>query len=149
MGARGPMPKRSEARTRRNKTSEDGIALKKGVALEYVPKDADPEWDGAVADLYEGLFQSGMAAYYQQSDADYAWLICDEFAEYRAPGSRKSAVMFAGLINALAGLGVTEGERRRIHIELDPEHTATEEDPKVVSMNQWKDRLAGKQSAAG
>ena len=143
MGARGPMPKRSEARTRRNKAGEDGVALKKGVALEYEAKPADPEWDDAVADLYNGLFRSGMAAYYQQSDADYAWLICSEFDEYRK-SPRKSAVMFSGLIGSLAGLGVTEGERRRIHIELDPEKTTDAADPQVVSMNAWKDRLGSK-----
>lgn len=144
----GPIPKRSEARTRRNKTNEAGIALKKGVALEYSPRPADPEWDGAVANLYESLFKSGMAAYYQQTDADYAWLICSEFSEYRK-STRKSAVLFSGLISALSGLGVTEGERRRIQIELDPEVTETADDPKVVSMNQWKDRLTNNQTAVG
>lgn len=136
----GPIPKRSEARTRRNKTSEGGIALKKGVALEYTPRPADPDWDDAVANLYESLFRSGMAAYYQQTDAEYAWLICSEFSEYRN-STRKSAVMFAGLISSLAGLGVTEGERRRIQIELDPEVVDTTDSPEVVSMNSWKERL--------
>jgi len=140
------MPKRSEARTRRNSTGEDGIALKKGVALEYEWREPSPDWDEAVTRLYESLSQSGMAAYYQQSDAEYAWLICDEFSDYR-DSPRKSAVMFSGLISSLAGLGITEGERRRIHIELDPEQTSTTEDPKVVSMNQWKDRLGGKAAA--
>lgn len=118
MGVRGPMPKRSEERTRRNATGEDGVALKKGVALEYAWRAPNPNWDDAVRNLYESLSQSGMAAYYQQTDADYAWLICDEFDGYRK-SDRKSAVMFSGLISSLAGLGITEGERRRIHIELD------------------------------
>lgn len=118
MGLRGPMPKRSDERTRRNATGEDGVALKKGVALSFTWRPANTEWDEAVINLYESLSQSGMAAYYQQTDADYAWLICDEFSEYRK-SPRKSAVMFSGLIASLAGLGITEGERRRIHIELD------------------------------
>lgn len=139
MGVRGPMPKRSDERTRRNATGEDGVALKKGVALEYEWRPASPEWDGAVAHLYESLSKSGMAAYYQQTDADYAWLICDEFSEYRK-SPRKSAVMFSGLISSLAGLGLTEGERRRIHIELDAPQAETKS-AGVVALDEYRKGL--------
>ena len=139
MGLRGPTPKRSDERTRRNATGEDGIALKKGVALPFQWEEPGAEWDVAVKRLYLSLGESGMAAYYQQTDADYAWLICDEFSEYRK-SPRKSAVMFAGLISSLSGLGLTEGERRRIHIELDAPQ-AEVKSAGVVALDKYRKEL--------
>lgn len=139
MGTRGPQSKRSNERTRRNKTGEDGIALKKGVAQEYAWEEPGEDWDDAVKRMYLSLSQTGMSAYFQQSDVDYAWLICDEFSEYRK-SPRKSAVMFAGLISSLNGLGITEGERRRMHIELDLPQKAVKS-AGVVAIEDYKKGL--------
>lgn len=140
MGVRGPMPKRSEERTRRNKEGEDGIALRKGEALSFYWRDPSSDWDEATTNFYMSLRAGGMNAYYQQSDVEYAWLVCDEFNRYRS-GSGRSAVMFASLVASLSGLGITEGERRRIHIELDVPVEDNVRDAGVIAIEEWRQKL--------
>ena len=139
MGSRGPLPKRSEARTRANATFEDGIALKKGVALPYSWPAANEEWHPVITELYEGAQESGMAAYYQQSDVAVFRMALDLLNDEWGK-SRRSAMVMAEGFKLLKDLGLTEGERRRLHIELEPEK---EEGPdlKVVAMADAKDRL--------
>lgn len=146
MGSRGPIPKRSEARTRVNKTGEDGIALKKGVALSYSWPEADTDWHPWVADFYGSFQQSGMQAYFQQTDVAALQLACRLLNREVVEKGRPSAMFLAETMKMLDGLGITEGERRRIKIELD-QPTVQEVDAKVVALQAARSRL--KQSAQG
>lgn len=116
----GPIPKRTEERTRRNKQTESGASneVSKGVATDVTWPKADPTWDDFTKDWYNGLKKSGMSAYYQQSDVAMARIIANEMSIYQRE-SRRSSMMFAALMTAMTGLGVTEGERRRMRIELE------------------------------
>lgn len=130
----GPIPKRSEERTRRNAAGEDGIELKKGEAQPYSWTRADPDWDEPTRDFYYSFRKSGMAAYFQQTDVQWLWLACDELARYRAMG-KQSAMLLGSIIQMLnSGFGITEGERRRLKIELDvPQEAESDEvNDKVV-----------------
>ena len=140
MGARGPMPKRSEERTRRNKEGEDGIALKKGIALPYEWKAPGENWDPRVVEFYDSFKESGMQAYYQQTDVAVLWLACDLLSSQVVNHGRPSAMMLAECMKMLDGLGITEGERRRIKIELDTPQVQ-EVDAKVVAMESARERL--------
>lgn len=116
----GPIPKRTEERTRRNTTTESGASnqVTKGVATSVSWPKADPAWDDFTKDWYNGLKKSGMSDYYQQSDVAMARIIANEMSIYQRD-SRRSSMMFAALMTAMTGLGVTEGERRRMRIELE------------------------------
>lgn len=116
----GPIPKRTEERTRRNTTTESGTSnqVTKGVATSVSWPKADPAWDDFTKDWYNGLKKSGMSDYYQQSDVAMARIIANEMSIYQRD-SRRSSMMFAALMTAMTGLGVTEGERRRMRIELE------------------------------
>lgn len=116
----GPIPKRTEERTRRNKHTESGASneVSKGVATSVSWPKADEAWDDFTKDWYNGLKKSGMSAYYQQSDVAMARIIANEMSIYQNE-TRRSSMMFAALMTAMTGLGVTEGERRRMRIELE------------------------------
>ncbi|MDS2171620.1 hypothetical protein Q7C18_02810 [Nesterenkonia sp. CL21] len=137
MGKRGPMPKRSEERTRRNKTTEEGLELKKGEALPYYWRDPDPEWDEAIINFYESFAESGIAAFYQQTEVEWLWLACRELNDYRDSPRRSAMQLQAVLSMFSADLGITEGARRRMAIELDApkeEERVEDMDSKVASM---------------
>lgn len=146
MGARGPIPKRSEARSRNNKTGEDGIALRKGTALPYEFPDADEDWHQWTKDFYDSFRTTGMTAYFQATDVAALQLACRLLDREVVNKGRPSAMFMAECMKMLDGLGITEGERRRIKIELEPER---EEGPdlKVVAMEDAKARL--KHAAGG
>lgn len=117
MGQHGPMPKRSEERTRRNKPeNEGGIPLSKGTAREVKIPPADRNWHPRAKQWYKSLASSGMCDYYQNSDYETARILCDALTEYY---KRPTAMMLATILQGMTALGVTEGERRRMRIELE------------------------------
>lgn len=119
-GARGPVPKRSEARTRRNKEPEGEVKLAKGVSKPSSWPPASESWDDLARDWYHGLRDSGMAEYVEQSDIEMARIIAGELSHYlKSYEGKRSAMMFAALMTAMSSLGVTEGDRRRMRIELE------------------------------
>lgn len=126
MGARGPIPNREDdlARPRSRKGSEEQETKKGQMRPVRIPR-ADPEWHHAAKQLYDSLKKSGQADFYQQSDWAYAWALMDDFSHYKK-SSKRSAQMAQTLYSALGNLLVTEGDRRRVRIELqepEPEET--------------------------
>lgn len=124
---RGPIPKRSEERTRRNKENEAGIELKKGHAHSYKRwPQPDKDWHPRVKEWFTALGNSGMEAFYEESDIAMARILADGLQEWYG-STRRSALMFDTVLKHMAPLGVTEGERRRMRIELEvpevPEQT--------------------------
>lgn len=138
----GPMPKRSEARTRRNKPeNEGGVPLSKGIAQGGKPYPARGHWEKLTRDWYRAVVKSGMADYYEQSDWAMVLIIAEEldayYKEAAKPGGKRSAMMLATIFSAMESLGVTEGERRRMRIELDK--PKEEETPlSVVAIDDYK-----------
>lgn len=117
MGQHGPLPKRSEERTRRNKPeNEGGIPLTKGERVPFRVPPADPNWAPRAKQWYKSLSKSGMRDYYELSDYEMARVLCDALTEYY---KRPTAMMLATILQGMTSLGVTEGERRRMRIELE------------------------------
>lgn len=139
MGASGPLPKRSAERTRRNTTGEDGIEVKRGVALPYTWTAPSEDWPVFITEYYNSFQESGMQAYFQQTDVAQLWMACQLLAEeWEKP--RRSAMVMAEAFKLLQGLGATEGERRRIKVELETPKVQ-EVDAKVVAMESARERL--------
>lgn len=139
----GPVGKRTEERTRRNKTTESGASneVTKGEALPFKWPAPQRTWHKMAREWYEGLRDSGMAAYYQQSDVAQAVVIANELSEYLTnAGERRSSMMFAAIMTAMTGLGVTEGDRRRMRIELEAPKAAVDS-VGVTSLKDYKKRL--------
>ena len=117
----GPLPKRSDERTRRESASEDRPSLKKGLAHSYKNwPSPNKEWEQPVKELFTSLAKSGMEAFYEESDIAWARVICDGLDEwYKTPPGRRSAMKLDVPLKHAAALGITEGERRRMRIELE------------------------------
>lgn len=136
MGNTGPIPKRQAQRRQHIKEEDKADKLPSGVPDGVVLGPEPPEWmDGYALDFYEAFRTSGQAIFYEDSDWAVLALICrNVMAEIRKP----SAVMLASILHGCTLLAATEGDRRRIRIELG--HGDLNSDP---------DTEAGQSEAAG
>lgn len=134
-GTRGPIGKRSETRIRRNKATDGGITTAPGAQNVVMPEPND-EWVDWVWEWYVSLAESGQAIYYEPSDWMVAytmavWLNDLQRDHYLGMRTLERGVqeaffgtkpMTSGDITAFlkgcAVLGATEGDRRRLRIEL-------------------------------
>ncbi|UFD97943.1 minor tail protein [Streptomyces phage Pablito] len=126
MGVRGPIPNRESDLARpRSRKGTDEQEAKKGLMRKVTVPRADPEWHPIAKQLYDSLKKSGQADFYQQSDWALAYALCDDLSHYKK-SSKRSAQMAQTLYSALGNLLVTEGDRRRVRIELqEPEPETT------------------------
>jgi hypothetical protein len=98
----------------------------KPIAIDWQP---DPEWSDFTQNVWESASASGMADFYQDTDYAELWFICQEFDRYSKrtyvdskTGEiqyKQSPEMVKALLTGLSNLGFTEGDRRRIRVELD------------------------------
>ncbi len=134
----GPTPKRSEERRRRN--APDGVQVTKGemmpVTWDLAPHE---DWHPIAVWLYESVRTSGQSRYYQDSDWAMLYSICDDLSYYKNSGKR-SGQMLQSIYSAMQNLMITEGDRRRVRIELtEPERQA--ELASVTAINDAKATL--------
>jgi hypothetical protein len=117
----GPVPDREGnlARPRSRKGKEYATEVTRGVALPTEPPDPDPEWHPIALMLWEGALSSGQASFYQNSDYAMLYSLCDDISYIKKRGQR-SAQMLATVYSAMTSLLITEGDRRRVRVELDP-----------------------------
>ena len=139
MGTRGPVPKRTESRQRRNVSDVD---VKRADGAEDVPQPApDPDWHPIAGRLWESLGRSGQSRFYEPSDWAVAYSLMDDLSYYKA-SSKRSGQMLATIMSAMSSLLVTEGDRRRVQIELArPNADDSEENTKVAVMDKWRQKL--------
>ena len=134
----GPVPKRSEERSRRNKSeNEGGVPLSKGDKVPFKVPPVDSSWHPRAKQWYRSLSRSGMRDYYELSDYEMARLLADALTEYY---KRPTAMMLATILQGMTSLGVTEGERRRMRIELeDPKEAETS--ASVTAIDTYRQQL--------
>ena len=139
MGTRGPVPKRTESRQRRNAPDVD---VKRADGAEDVSQPApDPDWHPIASRLWESLGRSGQSRFYEPSDWAVAYSLMDDLSYYKA-SSKRSGQMLATIMSAMSSLLVTEGDRRRVQIELArPNADDSEENTKVAVMDKWRQKL--------
>lgn len=117
MGSRGPVPKRSDQRVRRNKPD---VAIEKVQSIGVVPvpplmvEDPHP----ATEFWYESLRESAQAQFYQPSDWAFAQVLAIKL-DHELKYARGSAQMMAVIQSMMTDLLVTEGSRRRARIEVE------------------------------
>jgi hypothetical protein len=142
MGINGPVPKREDTRRQHIKEEDRVDRLPSGVPDGVKLGPEPPEWmDGYALDFYEAFRTSGQAVFYEDSDWAVLTLTCrNVMAEIRKP----SAVMFAAILHACSILAATEGDRRRVRIELG--HGPANEDPETTAgqneASNWAGQLA-------
>lgn len=127
----GPVPSRENelARPRERKGSGQ-VSVTKGESRPVRIPHADPDWHPIARMLWDSLKKSGQADFYEQSDWAFAFSLCDDLSMYKKPLVTKDGVeyhkrsgqMLQTIYSAMERLLVTEGDRRRVRIELhDPE----------------------------
>lgn len=156
MGERGPAPKRSDQRRRRNQ-SEGPQELTKAPAGDApeVPV-ADPEWHPSAVRWYASLEASGQSRFYEASDWSAAWLLAESMSRELKPqpvvdkDGNVSWVSFppkaASLAAWLKGMSVllaTEGDRRRAAMELQRPASGDEGGADVSWLDDARNRLGG------
>lgn len=137
MGARGPVPKRSEhSRSHRSKEQLASIDRPAVPAVVVVQPAADESWHSLAADWYRSLAESGQAVYYQASD----WQTARVWAEVlsRQLAGRLSAQMVAAWASAAGELLTTEGARRRARIELQRAEVDADEEASVTALDSYR-----------
>lgn len=138
MGTRGPMPKRSDSRQRRNAPERDVVKAAGADAVKQPA--ASRDWHPIAKRLWKAMGQSGQARFYEPSDWAVAYSLMDDLSYYKN-GAKRSGQMLQTIMSALTGLMLTEGDRRRLQIELSRPSAADDDDSKVVVMDKWRQRL--------
>ncbi len=121
----GPIGKRDAERGRRNKPENEGkVSLAKGTAYGGDPFPVKDHWHEMAIDWYESLSESGIREFYERSDWATAMIVAEELTNYfNTSTSRRSAQMLTALFSMMTSLGATEGDRRRMRIELEKPKT--------------------------
>lgn len=161
MGARGPVPKRSSERRRRNKDAKPtkakagrpkkAPAAKKAAAKPEPPTAAAPApeipgrrpakktWHPIAREWYDSLVDSGQSEFYEASDWSGAFYVAEVMARH-LQAKRLSAQLFASIWAAMGELLTTEGARRRARIELERED-GDQQPPGVTALDDYRKRL--------
>lgn len=143
--SRGPVPKRSDQRRRRNKPGTD-IDRAPGAGDFEIPE-VDPEWHAIARRWYESLIDSGQSVYYEPSDWATAYLIAESISRDLDPqfvGINEvtgevitraiplKGASLAAYLKAMTALVVTEGDRRRAGVELQRAGANVDEDEEAA-----------------
>lgn len=120
MGARGPVPNRSEdlARDRsRNGVARNAGDITTGSMRPTTVPNAPRDWHPIARRMWDSAKNSGQSDFYQDTDWAVLYSVCDDLSEYKKAGKR-SSMMAQVVYSALSNLLLTEGDRRRARIEL-------------------------------
>lgn len=138
MGVRGPVPKRSGQRRRRNKTAP---VTKAKASSGQSGRKLTGRHSAIARRFWDALGRSGQAEFYEESDwaaAELTVLAIDIFVK------KPSAVMLASINSMMASLLVTEGDRRRMRLELEREPEPEEDQgSEVARLDAYRKRAGG------
>lgn len=144
MGIKGPIPQREDETVRRNKPEVP--VTKIGVSGPVVIPDLGiPNAHPMVKDLYESMKISGQARYLEPSDWQYARVTFHFLNKLlKTRKGPPSAMMLATVNQMMTSLLLTEGDRRRVRIEVERSQLGDDgEDAKVIPISQvYRDALA-------
>lgn len=109
--------------------------------VEFERREAAEHWAETARSTYEAFSVSGQARFYQPSDWALLWLMCDELDQYQSAAKRNGQIL-AAILSGFSSLLATEGDRRRLQIELASKTDDAGESPGVVEMQKWRQRLS-------
>lgn len=125
MGITGPVGKRDSQRRRRNKP---GIETETAEGAPFViAPEPKQDWEPLALDWYLSLGASGQSVFFEPSDWAVAQIVADTLSRYLRAG-KPNAVLFSSIMSAMSSLLTTEGDRRRLRIELSKSQEDNEDD---------------------
>lgn len=129
MGQRGPVPKRSSERRRRNKESKpDRVKAPGRVRRPRVL----PHWHPIAKSWFTSLEDSGQAQFYEPSDWQAARYVAEVMSRH-LKADKPSAQSFIGIWAAMTDLLTTEASRRRVRMEVERELPGEQPTPAGVT----------------
>jgi hypothetical protein len=141
-GTRGPVPKRSTERRRRNAATKVETVKVEGLGPVAMPA-ADPSWHSIARDWYESLAKSGQSIFYEPSDWQYARYVAEVMSRNLKQGKKFSAMLFTAVQSGMSDLLTTEADRRRVRLEIDRGGGEGEKQPAgVTAIADYRKRLA-------
>lgn len=122
---RGPVPDRTEQTVRRN--IGEPVDKVTAIGVVSVPELGDISYRGEthqlVEDLYQSMVDSAQRRYYEPTDWQFARLalyaLNEELVFARQNGKPVGAMKLTALNQMLTSLLLTEGDRRRVRIEVE------------------------------
>lgn len=135
----GPVPKRSDQRRRRNK-DVTGLHIVKDLpaATRTKPPRVSSSWHPLMKDWFRSLKESGQSAFYEPSDWQTARLLAEIMSQELNSGDVIKASMLTEFNRAAASLLTTEGERRRLRVELQTGESSAGDDVVVSTMENYR-----------
>lgn len=116
-----PAPKRTEDLQRpRERAGDRRDPITKGELreLDYERFQPDPDWHPIARMIWDGAISSGQADWYQNSDLAVLYSICEDMSMYKDSKYKRSGQMLQTIMSTLGDLMMTEGDRRRVRLEL-------------------------------
>lgn len=119
MGSKGPIPERkAELLGHRSKEELAGDTVSRvRIATKVTVPRADSAWNKIAKRIYDSAKVSGQATWYEPSDWALLYFVCDEISYYLDSG--RSAMKLTAINQMLTTLLLTEGDRRRVNMEID------------------------------
>jgi hypothetical protein len=142
MGVRGPIPIKKEMLRGHHAKDDNKVTTLKtpAKAPDLVWSKADPKWIPAVKRLYQSLQDSAMAITYQPSDVCLAFVACDilntGLTLINPRTGSPNGVLLQTAMAALVRLGTTEGDRRRLGIEIEKQQP--DKDVRIAIMDEYR-----------
>lgn len=121
------MPEREQNLARpRSRKGSDQQETKRGTMLPVSIPDADPDWHPIATMLWESLLTSGQKDFFQNTDWVFAYSLCEDITRYKESyvnsygetAYKRSPEMLKAIQAGMGSLLVTEGDRRRLRVEL-------------------------------
>jgi hypothetical protein len=139
-----PAPKRRSERRRRNIVVGETVTSITGPLNVPQPPLPETEYFSPNAErFYASLSESGQALHYEPSDWALAGLVASWITDYDI-AIKPPITLLRYILDGMATLMVSEGARRRVHMELE---RAGEEDDEVgegvTAIEDYRKKLAG------
>lgn len=142
MGVRGPVPKRSEERVGHPMQAGGHAAdITPGELREVKWPPADSSWSKRAKEMYASVRdnRSGQADFFQQSDVARLRFMLDQMTYYESQPQR-SAMMLQVLTSEMSNLLFSEGDRRRVRIELSRVDNSVK-NAEIVAIDSYREDL--------
>jgi hypothetical protein len=147
-GRRGPVPKRSTERRRRNKESTPDVVQINGAVVAMPP--VNDAWHEIARDWYLSLAESGQSQFYEPSDWQAARYVAEVMSRNLKQGKKFSSMLFSAVWAGMGDLLTTEADRRRVRMEIERVPNGDGKPAAgVTAIADYRARLKKPKSAAG
>ena len=131
------------ARPRHRKGKAHAYEVDKGSLGNVTVPQPNPEWSETTLMLWNAALESGVSEFYASTDWATLYLTLDGIEHWRQQGGRRSPELLRVLMQALGALMFTEGDRRKLRVELEKlEQPATWEQELDDMLSQLNDKAA-------